>query len=106
MGLSLTTISTNHYLILAAILFTLGFVGLLMRRNLLIVFMCIEVLLNSANLAFVAISRHYGLMEGHVLVFFVMAVAAAEAAVGLAIVVTLFRNRRTVESTDWRLMGG
>lgn len=99
-------ITVHHYLILSAILFALGLLGLVMRRNLLIVFMCIEVLLNSVNLAFIAIARYLGSEEAHVVVFFVMTVAAAEATVGLAIVVNLFRNRRTVNSKDWRILSG
>lgn len=99
-------IGLYHYLVLSAVLFSLGLAGLLMRRNLLIVFMCIEVLLNSVNLVFVAVAAHLGTMEAHVIVFFVMAVAAGEAAVGLAIVVTLYRNRGTIKSDDWRLLHG
>lgn len=99
-------ITIHHYLILSTLLFTLGLLGLVMRKNLLIIFMCIEVLLNSVNLIFIAVARYFGRMDGHVIAFFVMAVAAAEAAVGLAIVMTLFRNRQTVKSDDWRIMGG
>lgn len=99
-------ISVQHYLVLAGLLFTLGLVGLVVRKNILVLFMCIEVLLNSVNLAFLAVARHYGTMDGHVVVFFVMAVAASEAAVGLAIVATLFRNRETVRTSDWRILNG
>lgn len=99
-------ITIHHYLILSALLFVLGLIGLTVRKNLLVVFMCIEVLLNSVNLAFVALARYLERMEPHVVVFFVMAVAAAEAAVGLAIVITLYRNRQTVKTTDWRIMNG
>ena len=99
-------ITVHHYLILSALLFILGLIGLTVRKNLLVVFMCIEVLLNAVNLTFVALARYLNRMEPHVVVFFVMAVAAAEAAVGLAIVITLYRNRQTVKTTDWRIMGG
>ncbi|MDO8519759.1 MAG: NADH-quinone oxidoreductase subunit NuoK [Deltaproteobacteria bacterium] len=99
-------ITIHHYLILSALLFVLGLIGLTVRKNLLVVFMCIEVLLNAVNLAFVALARYLERMEPHVVVFFVMAVAAAEAAVGLAIVITLYRNRQTVKTTDWRIMSG
>lgn len=87
----------EHYLILSALLFTVGVVGVVVRRNAIVVFMCIELMLNGANLAFVAYSRFLNSMDGQLVVFFVMAVAAAEAAVGLAIVILIYRNR---ESTD------
>ena len=99
-------ITIHHYLILSAVLFVLGLIGLTVRKNLLIVFMCIEVLLNSVNLTFIALARYLNRMEPHAVVFFVMAVAAAEAAVGLAIVISLYRNRQTIRTTDWRIMGG
>jgi NADH-quinone oxidoreductase subunit K len=99
-------ITVQHYLILSAILFALGLVGLVIRKNLLIIFMCIEVLLNAVNLAFIALARHLGTMDGHVVAFFVMAVAAAEAAVGLAILVAMYKNRQTVKTTDWQMMNG
>ena len=99
-------ITLYHYLALSAVLFGLGLVGLMIRRNLLIILMCIEVLLNSANLAFVAFARYYGQMDAHVVTFFVMAVAAAEAAVGLGILLVLYRRRQTVNAADWKVMGG
>jgi NADH-quinone oxidoreductase subunit K len=99
-------ITIHHYLIVAAILFTLGLLGIVMRRNLLIIFMCIEVMLNSVNLTFIALARYVGNMDGHVVAFFVMAVAAAEAAIGLGILVMLYRRRGTIMSSDYRLMGG
>ncbi len=92
----LTQITTNHYLVLAAVLFMLGTVGVLLRKNGLIVFMCIELMLNAANLTFIAFARQLGQESAHVVVFFVMAVAAAEAAVGLAIFVAMFRQKKTV----------
>lgn len=96
----------HHYLIVSGLLFFLGLTGLMLRRNLLILFMCIEVMLNAVNLTFVAIARYLGVMDGHVVAFFVMAVAAAEAAIGLAILITLYRNRGMVKSSDWRIMHG
>lgn len=99
-------VTLQHFVILAVVLFSLGLLGLTIRKNLLIVFMCIEVMLNAANLLFVAFARYHNQMDGHVVAFFVMAVAASEAAVGLAIVMTLYRNRRTVKTTDWRILNG
>ena len=87
----------SNYLILSAILFAIGVVGVLTRRNVIVIFMCIELMLNAVNLSFVAFARHLGSGSGQVFVFFVMAVAAAEVAVGLAIIITLFRNRETVD---------
>ncbi len=87
----------EHYLILSAILFSLGVVGVVVRRNAIVVILCIELMMNGANLAFVAYGRFLDSMAGQMVVFFVMAVAAAEAAIGLAIVVLIYRNR---ESTD------
>lgn len=87
----------EHYLILSAVLFCLGVVGVVARRNAIVVILCVELMMNGANLAFVAYGRFLDSMTGQMVVFFVMAVAAAEAAVGLAIVVLIYRNR---ESTD------
>lgn len=95
--------SPEHYLALSAILFTIGALGVLVRRNALVVFMCIELMLNAVNLAFVAISRSVGI-DGQVFVFFVMAVAAAEAAVGLAIVISVFRHTESVDTRDFNLL--
>jgi NADH-quinone oxidoreductase subunit K len=89
-------VSLTSYLSLSAILFTIGVVGVLIRRNAIVVFMCIELMLNSVNLTLIAFSSYLGDITGQALVFFVMAVAAAEAAVGLAIVISLFRNKQTV----------
>lgn len=99
-------ITIHHYLILSAILFTLGFLGVVLRKNILIVLMSIEVMMNAINLTFIAVSRYLRVMDGHVVAFFVMAVAAAEAAIGLAIVVSLFRTRQTIKTTDWRILRG
>ncbi len=87
---------SNWYLALAAILFTIGLTGVVVKRNALIVFMCIELMLNAANLTFLAFARQSGNLSGHAIAFFVIAVAAAEASVGLAIVIAIFRTRGTV----------
>ena len=89
-------IQIEYYLILSAALFITGVAGVLIRRNAIVVFMCIELMLNSANLTLITFSSFLGNSIGQLFVFFVMAVAAAEAAVGLAIIIALFRNKRTV----------
>ena len=94
----------TYYLVLAAILFTIGAVGVLVRRNAIVVFMCIELMLNATNLAFVAFARHHGNLDGQVMAFFVMVVAAAEVVVGLAIIVTIFRTRRSASVDDANLL--
>jgi NADH-quinone oxidoreductase subunit K len=88
------------YIGLSAILFAIGVFGVLVRRNVIVIFMAIEIMLNAVNLAFVAIARHQGSMDGQVIVFFVMTVAAAEAAVGLAIIIAMFRNRETTNADE------
>lgn len=90
----------DYYIVLSAILFTIGAVGVLIRRNAIIVFMSIELMLNSANLAFVAFARMYQSMNGQIFVFFVMAVAAAEVAVGLALIVTIFQAKHSINIDD------
>lgn len=90
------TTGLNEFLVVSGLLFTIGFVGILVRRNALIVFMCLEMMLNGVNLALVSFSRYHGTMDGNLLVFFIITVAAAEVAVGLAIIVALFRKRQTV----------
>ncbi|VAX15580.1 NADH-ubiquinone oxidoreductase chain K [hydrothermal vent metagenome] len=90
-------LTINHFLVLSAILFVIGVVGVLTRRNVIVIMMCIELMLNAVNLTFISFAYYLGDMTGHVFVFMVMAVAAAEAAVGLAIVMALFRNRETVD---------
>ncbi len=87
----------SHYLAVSAILFAIGTVGVLIRRNAIIVFMCVELMLNAVNLTLIAFSQFLGDQTGQILVFFVMTVAAAEAAVGLAIIIALFRNKQTVD---------
>ena len=96
--------STNYYLLIAAILFAIGVCGVLVRRNAIIIFMCIEMMLNAANLTFVAAAREWKQMNGQVFVFFVMTVAAAEVAVGLAIIVALFRNKETIDVDEVNLL--
>jgi len=93
-------VPVGYYLALAGILFAIGAVGVALRRNVIVMFMSIELMLNAANLAFVAVARHRHSMDGQVIVFFVMTVAAAEAAVGLAIILASFRNRLTLNAED------
>lgn len=97
-------VTIHHYLYLSAILFFIGVFGVLFRRNLIVIFMSIELMLNAVNLSFVAFARYNGSVDGHVAAFFVMALAAAEAGIGLAILVMLFRNRTTVQADDLTLM--
>ncbi len=94
----------DHYLLLAALLFTIGAVGVLVRRNAIMVFMCIELMLNSVNLTLVTFSRVQGTLEGQVMAFFVMVVAAAEVVVGLAIIMSIFRTRRSASVDDANLL--
>ncbi len=93
-----------NYLVLAAIIFTIGAVGVLIRRNAIVVFMCIELMLNAANLTLITFSRLRGSLDGQVIAFFVMVVAAAEVVVGLAIIVTIFRTRRSASVDDANLL--
>ncbi len=97
-------VPVGHVLALSAILFTLGVVGVLTRRSALVIVMSIEIMLNSANLAFVALARDALRMEGQIFAFFVMTVAAAEAAVGLAIIIAIFRRRRSTDVDQVALM--
>ncbi|MDQ1305586.1 MAG: NADH-quinone oxidoreductase subunit [Actinomycetota bacterium] len=96
--------STTHYLVLSAILFSLGAIGVLLRRNAIVVFMCVEMMLNASNLAFVAFARANGNLDGQAVAFFVMVVAAAEVVVGLAIIVTIFRTRRSASVDEPSLL--
>jgi NADH-quinone oxidoreductase subunit K len=98
--------TVNHFLILSAVLFTIGAVGVLIRRNPLIMFMSIELMLNAANLAFVAFARYLNNLDGQVIVFIVLTVAAAEVAVGLAIIVAVFRARATVNVDEANRLKG
>ena len=92
------------YLVLSGILFSIGAVGVFINRNALVIFMCIELMLNAVNLAFVTFSRQQNSMDGQIFVFFIMTVAAAEAVVGLAIIIALFRNKATVNVDDINIM--
>ena len=94
----------THYLVVAALLFAIGMFGVMVRRNALVVFMCVELMLNAANLTFLAFARQRGDDLGHANAFFVIAVAAAEAAIGLAVVIAVFRSRGTVNIQDIRTM--
>ena len=94
----------THYLILSVVLFCIGMWGVFTRKNAIVMFMCIELMLNAANLAFIAFSRHLNSVDGQIIVFFVMTVAAAEAAVGLGIIIALYRNRETINVDDVNLM--
>ena len=97
-------ITTNYYLILAAMLFTIGTVGLLTRRNVLVMFMCVELMLNAVNLTFVSFANELNDIRGQVIVFFVLSVAAAEVAVGLGIIVAIFRRRQGATADDLDLL--
>ena len=97
---------TLYYVALSAILFTLGVIGVLTRRNAIIIFMSVELMLNAANLAFVAFAREFGTLDGQIFVFFVMTVAAAEVAVGLALIVTIFRTKHSINVDDINQLKG
>jgi NADH-quinone oxidoreductase subunit K len=95
-----------YYVALSAILFIIGAVGFMIRRNAILIFMSVELMLNSANLAFVAFARHHQVVEGQVFVFFVMAIAAAEAAVGLALIVAIFNNKKSINVDEINALKG
>ena len=97
-------ISVYHYMTVSAILFAMGTYGVLTRRNAIVIFMCIELMLNSVNLTFIALSSHLQSMDGQIFVLFVMTVAAAEAAVGLALMITFYRNRDSIDVDDMSLL--
>lgn len=97
---------THFYLMLSALLFSMGCLGVLVRRNAIIVFMCVELMLNAVNLSLIALSSHFQTVDAQIYVFFVMAVAAAEAAVGLAIVLNVFRNYASVSVSDASVLRG
>jgi len=98
------TVGLNHYLVLSIMLFVLGLAGVIVRRNLLVIYMSLELMLNAANLALVAFSRFTDNLDGQVFVFFVITVAAAEVAVGLALIVAVFRRRHTAHAEDLRTL--
>ena len=104
--IAVATLTPGYYLTLAAALFTIGAVGLLVRRNTLVMFMCIELMLNAANLTFVAFAKALNDISGQVIVFFTLVVAAAEVAVGLAIIVAIFRRRQDVTADDLHVLEG
>ena len=93
-----------YYLLVSAILFSIGTIGVLTRRNAIVIFMCVELMLNAVNLTFVAFSRYLGSIDGQVFVFFIMTVAAAEAAVGLALMIAFYKNRESIDVEDINLM--
>ena len=95
---------TDHYIVLSAVLFAIGTIGFMTRRNAIVVFMCVELMLNASNLALVTFSRVNGNLDGQVTAFFVMVVAAAEVVVGLAIIMTIFRTRRSASVDDASLL--
>ena len=96
--------SPTHYVVLSAVLFTIGAAGFLIRRNAIVAFMCVELMLNASNLALVTFSRMHGTLDGQIAAFFVMVVAAAEVVVGLAIIVTILRTRRSASVDDASLL--
>ena len=91
------TVTLNHYLVLSALLFSIGVAGVLLRRNAIIIFMSIELMLNAVNLTFIAFARHLDSLDGQIFVLFVMAVAAAEVAVGLAIIIAIFKRKSSAD---------
>ena len=99
-------IPVNYYLALSAVLFGIGALGVLVRRNALVIFMSIELMRNAANVAFVAFSRQFGELDGQIMVLFVLTVAAAEVAVGLAMIVAIFRTRASINVDELNLLRG
>ena len=97
-------VPTVNYLVLSALLFTTGVIGVLIKRNPIVIFMCIELMLNAVNLTFIALGRHFAQINGQMYVIFVMAVAAAEVAIGLGIIVNLFRQKETIDIDEVNLM--
>lgn len=96
----------QHYLILGALLFSIGIIGVISRRNTIIIYMCIELMLSAVSLTLVAFSRHLNTMDGHVFVFMIMTVAASEAAVGLAIIISMFRVKESVYADEFNTLKG
>ncbi len=96
----------SYYITLSAILFTIGALGVLIRRNSIVIFMSVELMLNAANLAFISFARAHGAMSGQIFVFFVMTVAAAEVAVGLALIVAIFRTKQSIDVDQLNMMKG
>ncbi len=96
--------SPDHYLVVAALIFVIGALGVLLRRNAILIFMCVELMLNSVNLTLVTFSRQHGTLDGQIMAFFVMVVAAAEVVIGLAIIMSIFRTRRSASVDDANLL--
>ena len=94
--MSVEAVSLNHYLVLSGVLFAIGTAGVFLRRNLITILLSIEIMLNAVNLTFVSVGRYLGTVDGQIITFFVMTVAAAEAAVGLALVISMFRHKETL----------
>ena len=97
-------VGTQEFLILSAALFAIGVAGVISRRNLFIIFLSIELMLNAVNLSFLTFSRHLGSMDGHVFAFFVIALAAAEAAIGLAVVILIYKNKESLSVDDFKTL--
>ncbi|MBJ6726014.1 NADH-quinone oxidoreductase subunit NuoK [Geomesophilobacter sediminis] len=97
-------LALNNYLILSAILFSIGTIGVLVRRNAIVIFMCIELMLNAVNLTLISFSHYLGSIDGQVFVFFIMTVAAAEAAVGLALMIAFYKNRESIDVEDVNML--
>lgn len=97
-------LALHNYLIVSAILFSIGTIGVLVRRNAIVIFMCVEMMLNAVNLTLIAFSRYLGNIDGQVFVFFIMTVAAAEAAVGLALMIAFYKNRESIDVEDVNLL--
>ena len=106
MSLGVLVVTDSYYLVLAAIIFTIGAIGLLVRRNVIVMFMCVELMLNAVNLTFVAFAHTLNDAAGQVIVFFTLVVAAAEVAIGLAIIVAIFRRRKGATADDVRALKG
>jgi len=97
-------ISLHSYLIVSAVLFSIGTIGVLTKRNAIVIFMCVEMMLNAVNLTFISLSRHLGHLDGQIFVIFIMTVAAAEAAVGLALMIAFYNNKESIDVEDVNLM--
>jgi NADH-quinone oxidoreductase subunit K len=97
-------LALENYLILSAIIFAIGTIGVLTRRNAIVIFMCVEMMLNAVNLTLIAFSKYLGNIDGQVFVFFIMTVAAAEAAVGLALMIAFYKNRESIDIEDMNVM--
>src|SRR5512135_1248069 len=97
-------LALHNYLIVSAIMFSIGTIGVLTRRNAIVIFMCVEMMLNAVNLTFIAFSKYLGNLDGQIFVFFVMTVAAAEAAVGLALMIAFYKNRESIDVEDMNLL--